>query len=128
MTGEGRSPPGEAPGGGEEGNEETAIRRLLQDRLTALEAAAHQSREARKPVELDQASVGRLSRMDALQMQAMAQAEERRRQRDIQRTQYALKRLDEGEYGFCQTCGEAIAPGRLAVDPTVLTCIGCASA
>ncbi len=80
----------------------------------------------RAPVELDQQSVGRLSRMDAMQQQEMAQAEARRRKNDIIRIDAALKRIDEGEYGWCASCGEPIAPKRLEIDPMAHLCIGCA--
>jgi RNA polymerase-binding transcription factor DksA len=40
----------------------------------------------------------------------------------------ALGQLDEGGYGVCETCGEAIAPERLAARPAARTCITCASA
>ncbi len=83
--------------------------------------------EWRKPVELDQQSVGRLSRMDAMQQQAMADAEARRRQTDIARIDAALTRIEEGDYGWCLTCGEAIAPKRLAIDPMATRCISCAA-
>ncbi|QLC25831.1 TraR/DksA family transcriptional regulator [Parasphingopyxis algicola] len=83
--------------------------------------------EWRKPVELDQQSVGRLSRMDAMQQQAMADAEARRRQSDIARIDAALRRIDEGEYGWCLSCGEAIAAKRLEIDPMATQCVACAS-
>ena len=92
----------------------------LQD-LSALSAGS------RDPVTLDQQSVGRLSRMDAMQVQAMAQESERRRARDLIRVKDALKRLDEGEYGYCVECDEDIAPKRLEVDPAAALCIKCAS-
>lgn len=103
------------------------LRRELADRLEELRWTTERTAGDRKPVELDQTAVGRLSRMDALQMQAMAQATERRRAVEIARVEAALKRIDSGDYGWCLTCGEAIAPKRLAADPTVPTCIGCAS-
>jgi RNA polymerase-binding transcription factor DksA len=37
----------------------------------------------------------------------------------------ALERLDQGEYGQCVECGEAIAPARLNVMPEVTTCVRC---
>ena len=81
---------------------------------------------ARDAVELDQTKVGRLSRMDAMQGQAMAQATERRRQQELARIDAALARIDEGDFGFCVSCDEAIAPKRLALDPSIATCIKCA--
>ena len=38
----------------------------------------------------------------------------------------ALKRLDEGEFGYCAECGEMIPDGRLDVDPTFHLCVKCA--
>lgn len=100
---------------------------ILRARLAQLEAASAATADERKPVELDQASVGRLSRMDAMQVQAMAEAGERRRVAEIGRVKAALKRVEEGEYGYCVTCGDEIAPKRLALDPSVATCVDCAS-
>ena len=104
--------------------------KIFRDRLlkrqTELSALSESSDEASKPVELDQARVGRLSRMDALQGQAMSQESQRRRELELGRITKALKRLDSGEYGECQTCGEEIAIGRLEVDPAATLCIRCA--
>ena len=98
--------------------------RLLAERAV-LERASDTAAEVRAPVTLDQQSVGRLSRMDAMQVQAMAVATEERRRQQIARIQAALKRLDDGTYGECVICGEEIAPKRLAHDPAVPTCICC---
>ena len=86
------------------------------------------SREAGKPVELDQASVGRLSRIDAMQAQQMAQASERRRQQQLLRIEAALRRIETGEYGYCFVCGEEIDVRRLNVDPGNTRCIRCVEA
>ena len=81
-----------------------------------------------KPVALDQTSVGRLSRMDALQSQEMAQELVRRRQQQLVKVDGALRRVGSGEYGLCFKCGEEIDSRRLGVDPTITRCIGCAEA
>lgn len=83
--------------------------------------------EASAPVELDQVSVGRLSRMDAMQQQAMAQASTRARQRDLVRIELAERRLRDGEYGYCEECGEPIADKRLSIDPMAERCVACAN-
>lgn len=84
--------------------------------------------EAEQTVELDQTRVGRLSRMDAMQAQAMSKETGRRRRQKLLQIEAALRRIEEDDYGYCQECGEDIAPARLEVDPTVLLCISCASA
>lgn len=91
--------------------------------LLSLEEA---SEDGRRPVELDQTKVGRLSRMDALQGQAMALALDQRRKNEIQRIDSALARLEEGDYGYCVSCDEEIALKRLELDPATPTCIACA--
>ena len=84
--------------------------------------------EAEQTVELDQTRVGRLSRMDAMQAQAMSKETGRRRRQKLLQIEAALRRIEEDDYGYCQECGEDIAPERLEADPTVLLCISCASA
>ena len=104
------------------------IRAKLEALKAELEAASTDTSAAdRAPVELDQTSVGRLSRIDAMQVQAMALATERRRKAELARVYAALERLDSGEFGYCEICGEEIAPARLEHNPAVTTCIGCAA-
>jgi DnaK suppressor protein len=104
-----------------------AIRTRLRAERTLLEQMSEDAAELRAPVDLDQQSVGRLSRMDSLQVQAMALATEERRRQQIARIDAALKRLDEDTYGECVICGEPIAPKRLELDPAVPTCLKCAA-
>lgn len=92
-----------------------------------LEAMSALSEEARAPVALDQQSVGRLSRMDAMQQQAMAASQERNRKRDLVRIEMAERRIAEGEYGYCVECGEEIPDRRLEIDPMAEKCVRCAS-
>lgn len=95
----------------------------LREELRAQDA---ETADQRAPVELDQQSVGRLSRMDALQVQAMAQETSRRRAAQLRRIAAALARIDEGEFGFCIECGDEIPERRLELDPAVPLCVGCA--
>ncbi len=116
-------------------NDDTARDRLrvgrfrprLQDELQELLALREQTTESRDPVALDQQSVGRLSRMDALQGQQMALAAERRRQVRVTRIHEALRRMDAGEYGYCISCGEEIPERRLEADPAAYQCVTCAA-
>jgi DnaK suppressor protein len=94
----------------------------------SLEKARETGDQAEQTVELDQACVGRLSRMDALQAQAMSIETGRRRREKLWQIDQALQRIDADEFGFCHECGEDIATARLDFDPTALLCIQCASA
>lgn len=102
----------------------TRLRKMREEALRDSELTEAE----RKPVTLDQSMVGRLSRMDALQNQAMALETERRRGVEIRRIDAALTRIEDGEFGYCAVCGEAIGPQRLDHDPTAPSCIACASA
>ena len=100
--------------------------KLLKARRSELLADDALGREAAGTVELDQTRQGRLSRMDALQQQAMAAETQRRRALEIQRIGAALRRIAEGEYGYCLTCGEDMVPARLELDPASTQCVACA--
>ncbi len=102
------------------------FRHLVTERLERLEASAPENDE-RAPVTLDQQSIGRLSRMDAMQRQAMAQETARRRDAEIARLRAALLRVDDEEFGYCAECGDEIPERRLEVDPTATRCVACAS-
>ena len=93
--------------------------------LTSLDET---SADGRSAVELDQAKVGRLSRMDALQHQAMNNAIAARRKQQLVQIEAALERLEEGEYGYCIECGDEIAEKRLVLDPVASRCTRCAGA
>jgi len=100
--------------------------RLVEQREVLLDVA-DSTREAAQTVELDQSRVGRVSRMDAMQAQAMAKESDRRRLLSLQRIESALQRIEDGDYGYCAACDEAIAATRLEVDPGALLCIECAN-
>lgn len=118
--------------GAEEGwvsmNDEKAagFRELVLERLAALSGAAADKVDNARPVELDQTRLGRLSRQDALQSQALSVASLERNRAEIGRLRAALARIDSGDYGWCEECGEAIPNARLKIDPAAVHCVSCA--
>lgn len=103
------------------------FRKLLQRRRSELLAVQESGHAAAGTVELDQSRVGRLSRMDAMQSQAMLVEADRRRAQEIRRIDASLQRIDEDDYGMCEECGQNIARARLEYDPSTLYCVECAS-
>lgn len=103
------------------------FRRTLLHQMAEIRATESGTAGERAPVELDQQSVGRLSRMDALQVQAMALEASRRRAAELRRIEAALRRIDAEEYGYCVECGEEIVVRRLEFDPATPYCVACAS-
>lgn len=101
-------------------------RALLLARLEELKRQDALAAEATAPVTLEQDAVGRLSRVDALQLQAMALASQRRREAEKNRIEAALRRVRDDEYGFCLTCGEEIGEARPRNNPSAGQYVGCA--
>ncbi|MEA3464562.1 MAG: TraR/DksA C4-type zinc finger protein [Thermodesulfobacteriota bacterium] len=103
---------------------------LHQDLLTLrreLQKLLAQSAEQSKPVDLDK-PIGRLSRMDEMQQQSMAQASRHATQQRLVQIGAAIGRIDRDEYGLCVACEEDIGFGRLKVRPEAPLCLACQSA
>jgi DnaK suppressor protein len=100
-------------------------KRLIELQLQELTAEDELGQSSQKTVELDQQSVGRLSRMDALQSQAMAQAQQRRRNVLKSSLIAALQGLDEESFGYCVDCGDEIEEARLSASPVIIKCMSC---
>lgn len=110
----------------DENNDLDHLGTMIRSEMDQLKHLSETAKDSRAPVALDQQSVGRLSRMDAMQQQSMELATEERRQQRLAALAAALRRVDSGGYGYCLECDDKIAAGRLAVDPAVTLCIDCA--
>ncbi len=71
-------------------------------------------------------SIGRLSRLDSMQIQEIAKETQRRRDERIPRLEHALDRIDMDEYGKCERCRQWIAYERLKEQPETPLCGNCA--
>ncbi|MCH9765363.1 MAG: TraR/DksA C4-type zinc finger protein [Alphaproteobacteria bacterium] len=98
----------------------------LRQRQAEIAAERAMNAEARDTVALDQASVGRVSRIDALQGQQMALAQDRNRAAELVQIEAALQRVADGSFGLCVVCDEDIPEKRLRLNPAAATCINCA--
>ena len=108
-------------------NDEETIqfRQLLLKLKSELQELEKIFKENNEPLELDQARVGRLTRMDAMQGQQMALEASRRHQQQLLKIEGALLRIESGDYGYCYICGEEIDVRRLLIDPTNTRCMVC---
>ena len=93
----------------------------LQNELTAL---LDSSAESVRPVSLDQ-PIGRLSRIDAIQLQHMAQANRRSHEIRLRQIEAALASIESDEYGYCKSCDDPIGHARLTVRPEAPFCLPC---
>ena len=101
------------------------VKKIINDRLKILTFEWAMNKDASNTVELDQQSIGRLIRMNAMQKQAMAKAMSMRKQNEKRSLEAALYRMDQGDYGECIDCGEGIELNRLKIKPSVLKCLNC---
>ena len=93
----------------------------------ALQAQYETGKTAADTVVLDQSKVGRLSRMDAMQQQSMAQSSQRQVENRLRRVNKALAKFLSGDYGYCDSCGNDIDVSRLDVQPEAPCCFDCQS-
>jgi DnaK suppressor protein len=108
-------------------SDELEVRRLalvkLRDELSEMVSG---TAEGVKPVDLDE-PIGRLSRLDAMQQQKMLAENRRAAQLRRRQVEAALGRIEAGEYGECQGCGEEIEERRLGARPEAALCLECQS-
>lgn len=101
------------------------FRELIAGQLAEIELALAAASANAGTVMLDQSSVGRLSRMDALQQQAMAAGQHALLLRRKTRLEAAIHRMENGTFGLCCQCGDNIAAPRLEADPGTPFCANC---
>jgi len=105
--------------------EADTLRQQLVELVAELEHTLRASADSANPVVLDQSSVGRLSRMDAMQQQAMAKATRQKSQLRLTQCKVALSSFDRNEYGLCRKCEEPIGYRRLSAKPEAPFCLEC---
>ena len=97
----------------------------IDDLIQEIQQDLRQDNDGEKVVELD-TSIGRLSRMDAMQNQQMALELRRRKENQLMRLENALKRIEKGTYGACGKCKKNISEDRLEIQPDAVLCVQCA--
>lgn len=102
------------------------FKKQLKEMESELGAAVEGKADATAPVTLD-TSIGRLSRMDAIQSQQMALALKARQQQALLRVRNALKAIANGTYGQCRRCKGLIVVERLEAQPDAVICVNCAA-
>jgi len=104
-----------------------AYRRRLEDRAGAIRAALAAAPLGVTAVSPDPA-IGRLTRMDAIQAEEMAEALRRHQSQELMRIDRALKAIANGRYGVCAKCGDEMSRARLDAQPDAVLCVDCSAA
>lgn len=107
-----------------EKQQQESFRSVIEARIKELQDLVDDSAEDTRAISPDR-GIGRLSRLDSMQMQQMALNARNRKQEEIRRLRDALIRIDRGAYGVCQLCRQDIAIARLEYQPDAQLCVGC---
>ena len=71
-------------------------------------------------------SIGRISRMDAINNKSVVEASLRNRKKKLGKLRVALSNVAKPGFGQCANCGNAINPKRIMLMPESSKCIKCA--
>lgn len=71
-------------------------------------------------------SIGRISRMDAINNKSVTEAVLKQAEEKLQKLQNALSRVDNPEFGICVRCKNSIPIGRILIRPESTRCVNCA--
>lgn len=101
-----------------------SYRKKLQKSLEDIQEYLGKTEESAEAVSPDK-SLGRLSRMEAMQDQQLILEARRRKKMQKVAVLSALQRIENGQFGTCVFCGKPIASERLEVAPESSTCVSC---
>ncbi|MEM9821400.1 MAG: TraR/DksA C4-type zinc finger protein [Bacteroidota bacterium] len=71
-------------------------------------------------------SLGRVSRMDAINNKSVAEAALRTSKQKLSKLKVALSKIDKPNFGICVFCKQNIPPARLMFLPESSRCVRCA--
>ncbi|MDU1892480.1 MAG: TraR/DksA C4-type zinc finger protein [Dysgonomonas sp.] len=101
------------------------IKQKIQEEISKTEQLVTEYKENTKPVAPD-VSIGRISRMDAINNKSVAEAALRQAEQKLTRLKYVLSIADTSDFGKCTRCGGMIPLGRVLVRPESTLCVNCA--
>lgn len=105
--------------------EAAMVKGRIEKRIVKLERSVAELVEATKPVSPD-VSIGRLSRLDAINNKSVAERTLREQRKDLEALQHVLSLYGSPDFGKCARCGNEIQLGRLKFMPESTKCINCA--
>ena len=97
---------------------------IIESKIDSIKSDIIELEELIKPIPLD-ASIGRISRMDAINNKTINESSMREKKKILQRLEKALDNADFKDFGRCAKCGNEIPFGRLEYMPHTTRCVGC---
>lgn len=105
--------------------EKEEIAGIIDEQIESVSEEIKELTELTKPISLD-ASIGRLSRMDAINNKTINESALREKKSILQKLERAQERYKVGKLGTCLKCGNDIPLGRLKIMPYTTRCVQCA--
>lgn len=101
------------------------IKQKLLAEIAKTEERIAEYEEMTQPVAPD-VSIGRLSRLDAINNKSVVEAALRQARDKLSGLHFAMNKIDSADFGVCMKCKGAIPPGRILIRPESVYCVNCA--
>lgn len=105
--------------------EKQDIKNRILEELKKTEEAILDYKESTKPISPEN-SIGRVSRMDAINNKSVVEAALRKAEEKLNKLKLVLNKVDDADFGICIRCGEPIPIGRVLLMPQSRNCVRCA--
>ena len=105
--------------------EKALLRQKIEENIVLTQQKVRDLEEASKPISPEN-SIGRVSRMDAINNKSVSEAALRSARQKLEKLKIALNKIDREGFGICSFCKQAIATPRLMFMPESSRCIRCA--
>ncbi len=106
--------------------ERADLKQKIEEQIKLTKVKIEELEELSKPISPEN-SLGRITRMDAINNKSVAEAALRTSKRKLGKLQHALAKIDSSEFGICAVCKKPIQPKRIMFMPESTRCVRCAS-
>jgi len=106
--------------------ERATLKIKIEEEIEDTKKKIEELEELSKPIAPEN-SLGRITRMDAINNKSVAEAALRTARRKLSKLQHALSKIDSAEFGICSVCKRPIQPKRIMLMPESSRCVRCAS-
>tara|TARA_R100000908_G_scaffold59405_1_gene35912 strand:+ start:9603 stop:9953 length:351 start_codon:yes stop_codon:yes gene_type:complete len=104
--------------------EKKKLKKIIEERIETTRQDIEELEELVKPIPLD-ASIGRISRMDAINNKTINESSLREKKQELKKLERALENAESEKFGICTKCGNEIPFGRLEYMPHTTRCVNC---
>ena len=105
--------------------ERKLLKEKILENIEKFEAQIKKLEEATQPISPEN-SLGRVSRMDAINNKGVAQASLHSAQKRLVKLKISLEKIEDPDFGNCANCGNPIQSCRLMFMPESANCVRCA--